>query len=201
MAGKTNTKQKRIGGQKKALTKRDVQSIENRLHTREDWRGLAIFRTAIDSMLRASDLVRLDLDDVVDRNGDIRTECEIIMKKTKKRVKFRLADHTRQALKLWIDTRPPFSGEWLFPGKGAEGHISEVHYRRMAKEWFDAAGLDVRDFSTHSLRRTKAAEMYRQTKNIKAISLRLGHSNPSVTAEYLGIDDADSLDLSDKVKI
>jgi integrase len=123
------------------------------------------------------------------------------MQKTAKRVKFRLAEHSKSALLLWIETRPPFSGDWLFPGKGTEGHMSEVHYRRLAKEWFDAAGLDVRDFSTHSLRRTKAAEMYRQTKNIKAISLRLGHRNPAVTAEYLGVDDYDSLDLADKVKI
>lgn len=201
MVKKSNSKNKLVGGKKKALSKRDVQSIENRLHTQQDWRGLALFRVAIDSMLRASDLVRLELDDIVARDGSIRSECEIIMKKTGKRVKFRLMDHSKEAIRLWIETRPPFSGEWLFPGKGAEGHMSEVHYRRMAKQWFDAAGLDIRDFSTHSLRRTKAAEMYRQTKNIKAISLRLGHRNPAVTAEYLGIEDNDSLDLSEKVKI
>lgn len=53
----------------------------------------------------------------------------------------------------------------------------------------------------HRKKSTKAAEMYRQTKNIKAISLRLGYRNPAVTAEYLGIEDDDSLDLSEKVKI
>ena len=108
---------------------------------------------------------------------------------------------TRDALRRWIGVRPEFAGEWLFPGRYSGAHFSVVRYREIAKRWFKAAGLDIRQYSTHSLRRSKAAEIYRQTKNLKAVSLRLGHRDMNVTSEYLGIEDEDSLELAEKINI
>src|SRR6202040_1081923 len=51
-------------GQKKPLEPKHVWSIRVRLEIGRSWRDLVIFNLAIDSKLRASDLVKLRLDDI-----------------------------------------------------------------------------------------------------------------------------------------
>jgi hypothetical protein len=51
-------------GQKKPLEPKDVWSIRVRLELARSRRDLAIFNLAIDSKLRACDLVKLRLDDI-----------------------------------------------------------------------------------------------------------------------------------------
>jgi hypothetical protein len=51
-------------GQKKPLQPKHVWSIRVRLEISRKWRDLALFNLAIDSKLRACDLVKLRLDEV-----------------------------------------------------------------------------------------------------------------------------------------
>jgi integrase len=194
-------KKTRVRGQMRPLTFREVQTIQSRMYTRKDWRNLCLFRLGIDSMLRASDLVRICLDEVLDHNNAVMSRSEVFVKKTGKPVKISISSETKIAVAKWVEVRPAFAGEWLFPGREPGSHLSEIQYRRLTKEWFGLAGLDVRYYSTHSLRRTKPAEIYRRTHNIEAISRLLGHSDIKMTSLYLGIQDEDALDLADKVKI
>ena len=53
-----------IVGQKRPLLPRQIWSIRVRLEMSASARGLALFNLAIDSKLRASDLVRLKVEDV-----------------------------------------------------------------------------------------------------------------------------------------
>ncbi len=53
-------------------------------------------------------------------------------------------------------------------------------------------------YGTHSMRRTKATLIYRQTKNIRAVQLLLGHSKLESTVRYLGIDVDDALEISEQ---
>lgn len=200
MARKTAEKQ-RSRRQVKALSPRDVQVISSILHTKQKWRDLALFRLGIDSMLRASDLTRIYLDEVIDHRGEVVSRTEIKMQKTGKAVLIAIMPETREALRLWIANRPMFAGQWLFPGRYPGTHFSVPQYRAVAKGWFEMAGLDVRLYSTHSMRRAKAAEIYRQTGNLKAVSLRLGHRDMNVTSEYLGVEDEDSLAIAEKIRI
>jgi integrase len=201
MSKKKDVKKSRVRGQMKALSMREVNTIQSRLHTTKQWRDLALFRMGIDSMLRASDLVRIYLDEVLDHTGKVMPRAEIRIKKTGRAVKLALTAETREALDLWLVERPSFAGEWLFPGRNPGEHLSEVQYRRLAKAWFEIAGLDVRFYSTHSIRRTKAAEVYRQTHNMEAVRRLLGHQRNDVTSRYLGVDDEDALALAEKVRI
>jgi hypothetical protein len=43
------------------------------------------------------------------------------------------------------------------------------------------------------MRRTKATLIYRRTKNLRAVQLRLGHSKLESTVRYLGIEVDDAL--------
>ena len=54
-------------GQKKPLQPKHVWSIRVRLEIARMWRDLALFNLAIDSKLRACDLVKLRLDEVCSR--------------------------------------------------------------------------------------------------------------------------------------
>jgi integrase len=42
-------------------------------------------------------------------------------------------------------------------------------------------------YGTHSFRRTKAAQIYRKTGNLRAVQLLLGHTKLESTVRYLGI--------------
>jgi Phage integrase family len=49
-------------------------------------------------------------------------------------------------------------------------------YARLVSEWIAGIRLDSKLFGTHSLRRTKAALIYRRTGNLRAVQLLLGHT-------------------------
>lgn len=201
MTSKPIENKKRVQGQMRPLSVREVQAISTKLFSKKEWRDLALFRLGVDSMLRASDLVRIYLDEVRDHNAQLVARCEVLMKKTGKPVKLAIGNETQEALKLWLAARAPFAGEWLFPGREPGYHLSEIQYRRLAKRWFDGVGLDLRFYSTHSIRRTKPAEIYRQTHNIDAVRRLLGHQNVHITSKYLGIQDEDALGLADRVQL
>jgi site-specific recombinase XerC len=51
------------------------------------------------------------------------------------------------------------------------------------------------------MRRKKATLIYRQTKNIRAVQLLLGHSKLESTVRYLGVDIDDALELSEQIDV
>lgn len=67
--------------------------------------------------------------------------------------------------------------------------------------WVDELGLDRSDFGTRSVRRTKAALIYRRTKSLRAVQLLLGHSKLESMVRYLGVDVDDALEMSEQTEI
>jgi integrase len=61
-------------------------------------------------------------------------------------------------------------------------------------------GLDITQYGTHSLRRTKASLIYAKTKNLRAIQLLLGHSKLQSTIEYLVVEIEDALSISESTE-
>ena len=47
------------------------------------------------------------------------------------------------------------------------------------------------------MQRTKASLIYRQTKNLRAVQLLLGHAKLESTVRYLGIEADDALELAE----
>jgi integrase len=52
-----------------------------------------------------------------------------------------------------------------------------------------------------SLRRTKAAMIYRKTGNLRAVQLLLGHTKLESTVRYLGVEVDDALTISEQVDL
>ena len=61
-------------------------------------------------------------------------------------------------------------------------------------------GADPTEYGTHSLRRTKATLIYRQTKNLRAVQLLLGHRKIESTVRYLGVDVDDALEMAEHIE-
>ncbi len=56
-------------------------------------------------------------------------------------------------------------------------------------------------YGTHSLRRTKAALIYRKTGNLRVAQLLLGHTKVDSTVRYLGVELEDALSIAEKIGI
>jgi len=196
----TPTKGRRLG-QKRPLKPKDVWAIRIRLQIDGHERDLALFNLAIDSKLRACDLVRLRVDQV-EGDGHIRDRATVMQKKTGRPVQFELTEPTRTALREWLAVLRPHGGEYLFPSRlHACPHLSTRQYARLVHAWVRKAGLDPASYGTHSMRRTKAAQLYRKTGNLRAVQLLLGHTKIETTVRYLGVDVDDALNLSEQVEL
>jgi len=51
------------------------------------------------------------------------------------------------------------------------------------------------------MRRTKAAQIYKRTGNLRAVQLLLGHTKLESTVRYLGIEVEDALSISEQVEL
>ena len=67
--------------------------------------------------------------------------------------------------------------------------------------WVESVGLDAADYGTHSMRRTKAAQIYRKTGNMRAVQLLLGHTKLESTVRYLGVEVDDALSIAEQVEL
>lgn len=191
----------RLIGQKRPLKPKDVWNIRVRLQIKTRKRDLAMFNLAIDSKLRACDLVRLRIDDVY-TNGRARDRSTIIQKKTSRPVQFELTEPTRKAVEEWMAVMRPHEGRYLFPSRlHRQPHISTRQYARIVHVWIRSAGLDDTAYGTHSMRRTKAAQIYRKTGNLRAVQILLGHTKMESTVRYLGIEVDDALSISEQVEL
>lgn len=55
--------------------------------------------------------------------------------------------------------------------------------------------------STHSLRQTQAAIIHKQTGNLRAVQIPLGHMKIESTVRYLGVDVDDALALAEGTEV
>jgi integrase len=166
----------RLIGQKRPLKPKDVWTIRVRLQLEGRKRDLAMFNLAVDSKLRGCDLVRLRIDDVF-AGGRVRDRATVIQKKTGRPVQFEITEQTRAAVGEWLAVRDARQGGYLFPSRfGGKPHLSTRQYARIVHRWADRAELDTSAYGTQSLRRTKPAQIYKKTGNLRAVQLLFGHT-------------------------
>jgi site-specific recombinase XerC len=59
----------------------------------------------------------------------------------------------------------------------------------------------MRLYGTHPMRRTKAAQLYRKTGNLRAVQPLLGHAKLESTVQYLGIEIDDALNMAERIEL
>src|SRR6516164_4930082 len=192
---------KESSGAKPPLRPKHVWSIRSKLQAEGKIRDLAMFNLAIDSKLRACDVIALKVEDVAP-NGYAADRATIRQKKTGQPVRFELSEQTRQAVDEYLRSSGKKSGQFIFNGRlGPDWSMTTRQYARLVSEWIAGIGLEPHVFCTHSLRRTKATLIYRRTGNLRAVQLLLGHRKIESTVRYLGIEVDDALAIAEQVDV
>tara|TARA_R110002020_G_scaffold77450_4_gene195469 strand:- start:9809 stop:10315 length:507 start_codon:yes stop_codon:yes gene_type:complete len=149
----------RIVGQKRPLKTKHVWAIRVRLELVGNHRDLALFNLAIDSKLRACDLVRMKVVDVM-ASGEIKERASVLQSKTRTPVRFEVSEGTRASLARWMREPLMVGCEYLWPGRFHERlRISTRQCARIVREWVASIGLEASAYGTHSMRRTKVTQI------------------------------------------
>jgi integrase len=188
-------------GPKLVLKPREVWAVRFHLKREKRTRDLALFDLAVDSKLRGCDLVQLKASDLLS-GGVVRSRGLVIQQKTGKPVQFEVTQGTRESVLAWARMRRPTSDDYLFPSRRQNRVcLSTRHYSRLLKSWLEAVGIEPSAYGTNSLRRTKVALIYRQTGNLRANQILLGHTKLDSTVRCLGVDIEDAIALAEATAI
>lgn len=167
--------------------RKDIERIEQylKLHNKRDY---VIWVLGMNSGLRVSDIVGLNVSDVVDK-----THISIIEKKTGKQKTFYINDKLKRVLKEY--TKGKKLDEPLFVGKqGKRLNRSQV-YRFIVKVCKEN---DIKaHVSTHTLRRSFGYHHYQKFKDPVVLQKIFNHSSQRITLMYIGVEQ-DEIDLSYK---
>jgi len=185
-------------GVKKPFRLEEIWRIRTRLEIESNLMQLALLNLAIDSKLRASDLLPLKVCDISSQDR-IFNRVKHIQQKTDIEVQFEITSRTQQSLIKWILFASLSASDFLFPSPRLKQQqsISYSYYRYIVRKWASDLGLDPNIYGTHSMRRTKATLVYAKTKNIRAVQLLLGHTKVDNTIRYLGVELEDALLISE----
>ena len=176
-------------GKRDGFTPAQVKRIRDVLKARgaAGIRDLALFSTAIDTMLHGHKLLTLVVADVLSRNGSIRTLIEVRQSNGAPPVRCALSKSTTIALEKWIASAGLKYTDYLFPGGAVSRPMSGRQLSRLLKAWIVDAGFDPTDYSIESLRRTKALHILKGTGDLQTVRALLGHVQIESTARYLGL--------------
>jgi site-specific recombinase XerC len=189
-------------GAKRALKPQQVWAIRFWLDRECRLLDRAMFDLAIDSKLHGCDVVKIKIGELVS-GGRVRSRAIVIQQKTGRPVQFELLlESARGSILAWLERRGGALDDFVFPSRiDHADHISTRQYARLVHEWVIGNGLRREDYGTHSLRRTKGAIIYKQTGNLRAVQILLGHTKIESTVRYLGVDVEDALLLAEGTEV
>ena len=122
-------------------------------------RDLARFNMAVDSKLRGCDLVALRVRDVF-AVGRVKERASMIQSKRGKPVRFHITEITRLSLERWIRDPEMIGLDFLWCSRiHGSPHLSTRQYSRIVRGWVTSLGLEPNAYGTHSVRRTKVAQI------------------------------------------
>jgi integrase len=166
----------RIVGAERALKPQQVWSIRFWLDRERRLRDRALFDFAIDSKLRACDVVKVRVSDLVS-GGHVRSRALVVQQKTGRTVQLELLEPARTTILAWLEQRGGALNDYAFPSRiDHSAHLSTRQYARLVDKWITGIGIRPEGYGTHSLRRTKASIIYRATGNLRAVQILLGHT-------------------------
>lgn len=171
--------------------RKQVQAVEEYLASYSK-RNQLIFAIGVNTGLRVSDILGLDIVDVKNK-----TYVEIRERKTKKYKRFPLNDKLKRLIKEYLKVREEQyaigQGEPLFIGK-KHHRLNRSQVYRFLNEACEELGLNI-NVGTHTMRKTFGYHHYKQNNDVALLQKILNHSSPSITLRYIGIDQ-ETIDIS-----
>jgi site-specific recombinase XerC len=127
----------KLVGQKAPFKLKEIWAIRVRLQLASRHRDLALFNLAIDSKLRACDLVKLRVRDVC-HGGAMASRAIVLQQKTQRPVE--ITEPTRDAIGAWIGHAGLTTEDALFPSRMCKSaHLSTRQYARIMDSWTSSA--------------------------------------------------------------
>lgn len=157
--------------------KKKIAQMKKILSTNK--RNLLLFNLGINSGLRVSDILALDIKDVKDK-----TFIELREQKTNKYKQFPINERIQNDIKNFIQDKD--IDEPLFLSQ-KDNRLSRVQAYKILRKAAKEVGIEVH-IGTHSLRKTFGYHHYKQFDDIVLLQKIFNHSSPSVTLRYIGME-------------
>jgi len=168
-------------------SKADIKKIEKILEKRS-LRDLLLFDIGINSGLRISDILSLNVSDVKNKNYICVTE-----KKTGKYKKLPINSKLKNLIEKYAKNKNEDSP--LF--KTAVGNrMNRILAYMIINDVCNVAGLNIQA-GTHTMRKTFGYHHYKKFKDVAMLQMIFNHSSPQITLRYIGISQ-DEIDKSYK---
>lgn len=168
-----------------------------KLYEKEEYQKSLLISIGIFWGLRISDILNLKYSQILNKD-----EVVIVEKKTKKTREIKINTQLKKHISACIEKLNPYNiDDFIFKSqKGTVYSIQRINV--ILKEIKVEYNLKIKNFSSHSLRKTFGREVFNQSeKNSELALIKLsqifGHSNPSVTKIYLGITKQEIMDTYD----
>ncbi len=159
--------------------KNKIEEIKNEL-LKDNYRNYLLFVLGINTGLRIGDMLKLKVEDVRNKTHIILNE-----QNTGKSKKIFINSVLRNALDKYIGNMSDH--EYLFQSRnGTNQPLSRSHSYRILNRAGKKVGLD--SIGCHSTRKTFGYHHYQKHKDIALLQQLFNHSAPSVTLDYIGVN-------------
>lgn len=184
-----------------------IEQIKNQLRWANNIRDLLLFHLGINSALRISDLLSLQVHHIIDEHWAIREEFSIQEDKTGKYSKVTITPKLKETIELYISTYPQIikdSDYYLFfrqkTNPLGSKHIDRRLWWSMISEWCKWVWLKG-SYGGHTLRKTRWYQARMKWISMEQIQHKLNHSSLSITKKYLWINDDEMRDVNMRVDL
>ena len=153
-------------------------------------RDYTLFTLGINSGLRISDLLKLNISDVIDEKGKVIDRIDIRERKTGKAKTFPFNTNAYNALTEYIASIDDTQISLFASQKGGKS-ITRQHAWTILNDAAKACGIK-ENIGTHTLRKSFAFALYEAGVDITRIQSLLNHSSPRETLRYIGITQSEN---------
>jgi len=170
-------------GKAKALSEKEIKVLKALINSEpHKERNMAIFMLGLKSGLRASEIANLRLSDILENDGELRESTNIKGKGSKVSRIFLNNQDLRKALLAWLDVREDYiASDRLFYTQKRTAmrpqYVARIMYELMQR-------ANIKEASSHSLRRTFANTLMDNGVNIRDIKELMRHSSIATTQLY-----------------
>ena len=186
--------------------RKKLAQIKNQLRGERRYRDLLLFVVGINTALRVSDLLKLQISDFVDTDGNIRSHFWIREEKRNKRHEVTINESIRDTLTEYLAAYPTITSHpnhYLFFNTRS-GDFNEPIKRGQAWKLIAAICTDVGlqgNYGTHSLRKTWGYHARMNGVELALIMHQLNHNSLAYTKRYIGITDDELADVARKLNL